>query len=442
MLLSCIRNFFAVITVVFCFSAGAVAESWVLVVHGNKIHQKTLDDIAAAGGKITLTVPEIGVLLVEGDSSFGESVNTLSGVKHAGVNASFQFYEPIVAEGMTLDAAANPPLSGDDDFFFDLQWGHVAVNAVESWNAGNTGKGVRVAIIDGGYDLDHPDLAPNIDYNASMDFTGEGLAYTLPDTFSHGTHVAGTVAAADNGIGTIGVAPDATLILLKALGDAGSGSFGAVAAAIVHAANQDADVINMSLGAAFPASEPGAAALRTMMSRATNYAYQAGVTIITAAGNDSTDGDKDRNNLNLPADSPHAISISATGPQGWAAGNGNLDNLAIYSNYGQSLIDFAAPGGDYTYYLSNNDVCTVGPITNLCGVFDFVFSTGNGGWYWSVGTSMASPHAAGVAALIIGANGGDMHPAQVEAALAQGSLDLGKPGNDDVYGAGLVQSPK
>lgn len=423
-------------------SSAALAESWVLVTHGNQIHQDTLEEIYAAGGSVKREVPEIGILLVEAGENFATKAAKIAGVKHVGADSSFQFYEPVAEQGPTLEAASNPPASGDDDFYFDLQWGHDAVNATEAWNNGYTGKGVRVAIIDGGYDLDHPDLAANIDMYASMDFTGEGLGYGLGDTFSHGTHVAGTVAAADNGFGVIGIAPDATLILLKALRDEGSGSFGDVAAAIVHAANVDADVINMSLGASFPASEPGAAALKVMMSRATNYAHHAGVTIITSAGNDARDGDKDTNTVTLPADSPHAISISATGPRGWAAGNGDLNQLAVYSNYGQSLIDFAAPGGDYEYYLEKDDVCAVAGILNYCGVFDFVFSTGNGGWYWSVGTSMASPHAAGIAALIIGANGGNMKPAQVEAKMARLALDLGKPGNDDDFGGGMLQSPQ
>ncbi|MFI2810008.1 S8 family serine peptidase [Microbulbifer zhoushanensis] len=423
-------------------SPAALSESWVVVAHGNDVKQQTLDEIAAAGGTVTRHMPQIGVLKVEAGSNFGEIARTISGVKHLSADNTFQFYEPVTFDGPTLDYAGNPPSSGDDDFFFDLQWGHDAVNAPEAWNAGFTGRGVRVAVIDGGFDMDHPDLAPNIDYNASADFTGEGIGYSFDDAFSHGTHVAGTVAAADNAFGTIGVAPEATLILLKALGDAGTGSFADVAAAIVHAADVDADVINMSLGASFPASDEGAAALKVMMSRATNYAHHAGVTIITSAGNDARDGDKDTNVVTLPADSPHAISISATGPKGWAAGEENLNQLAVYSNYGQSLIDFAAPGGDYEYYFTNPEpACAVAGLVRSCGVFDFVFSTGNGGWYWSVGTSMASPHAAGVAALMIEANGGSMHPAQVVADMAQQALDLGKPGNDDDFGGGMLQAP-
>jgi subtilisin family serine protease len=87
-----------------------------------------------------------------------------------------------------------------------------------------------------------------------------------------------------------------------------------------------------------------------------------------------------------------------------------------------------------------NENCLIAGLVRPCWVFDLVFSTGNGGWYWSAGTSMAAPHASGVAALIIGANGGDMKPSQVEAALRSSADDLGKPGNDDFYGAGRVNA--
>ncbi|SDK20682.1 S8 family serine peptidase [Microbulbifer yueqingensis] len=435
--------FFSMLSVGSALSANVQADPWLVVVHGNEVRQETLNQIAAAGGQVTRNISQIGVLQVEADENFGQAARAIAGVKHLSSDSTFQFYHPVTEDGVSLEYASNPPGSGDDDFFFDLQWGHDAVNAPEAWNNGITGKGVRVAVIDGGYDLDHPDLAPNIYLKASKDFTGEGLDYSIDDTFSHGSHVAGTIAAADNGFGTIGVAPEATLILLKALRDEGSGSFGDVAAAIVHAADYGADVINMSLGASFPASAEGAAALKVMMSRATTYAHNAGSTIITSAGNDARDGDKDTDTVTLPADSPHVISISATGPRGWAAGSDDLNELAVYSNYGQSLIDFAAPGGDYEYYLTNGTAnCEVAGLLRPCGVFDFVFSTGNGGWYWSVGTSMAAPHAAGVAALQLQANGGQLKPAQLESELAHEALDLGKPGNDDDFGGGLVQAPR
>ena len=132
---------------------------------------------------------------------------------------------------------------------------------------------------------------------------------------------------------------------------------------------------------------------------------------------------------------------------GWAKDpSGNLDYLASYSNYGQSAIDFAGPGGDAEYPGEEN--CTVAGITNPCWVFDLVFSVGGytaagaPQYNWVAGTSMAAPHVSGVAALIIGKHGGEMSPAAVERILRQSSDDLGKPGNDSLYGGGRVNAAR
>jgi lantibiotic leader peptide-processing serine protease len=108
-------------------------------------------------------------------------------------------------------------------------------------------------VLDTGFDLTHPDLAPNINFALNQNFVaGEMLQYGLPNVFSHGSHTAGTIGAAENAFGTIGVAPDVELVLVKVLGDAGSGSFADVISGIVHAADVGADIINMSFGAYLP----------------------------------------------------------------------------------------------------------------------------------------------------------------------------------------------
>jgi len=438
-------------------AAGDSQESheYIVLTNGNGVSAKQLSDLESAGGTIERVIPQVGLVTVSGGADFAAAASSVRGVRSVSLNAVVDW----LPDNETVVAAEvdNPPTSGDDDFFFDLQWGHDAVNAPEAWNAGNRGAGATVAVLDNGFDTDHPDIAGQI--ADTMDFTGEGVEYALPDPFSHGTHTAGTVAAADNGYGTIGVAPDAQLLLGKVLGDAGSGSFADVIAGIVWAANNDADIISMSLGARLerngfwddmgtddPADDVFVTArevaeLVTAIDRATNYAHQSGSLVIASAGNDAEDYDHNGPTVHSPSDSPNVLSISATAPVGWALNPEDtfLDNLASYSNFGQSTIDFAAPGGDGVY--PGNEDCTVAGLLRPCWVFDLVFSTGSqGSWYWSAGTSMAAPHAAGVAAIIIGENGGDMKPAHLMRELRKTSDDLGKPGNDDFYGMGRVNA--
>ncbi|MCQ3935540.1 MAG: peptidase S8 and S53 subtilisin kexin sedolisin [Chloroflexi bacterium] len=429
---------------------------------GNSLPKGLEAKVRAAGGTIDRYISQIGLVVVSSsDPGFPAKAARIAGISDVMPNVVLQWVTPIGEvniEDITLNEEfGNPPNSGDDDTRFNLQWGHDAVDAPEAWNEGYRGAGVRVAVLDSGFDLDHPDLAPNINFALSTNFVaGETLSYALPDPFSHGSHTAGTIAAADNGFGTIGVAPEAELVLVKVLGDGGSGSFADVISGIVYAADVDADVINMSLGAALEKNgfcdEEGCvtanevAALVNAIKRATTYADQQGTTIIASAGNDAIDLDHTDNLIHVPSALPKVISISATAPIGWATDPGNifLDNLASYSNFGQSAIDFGAPGGDFVY--PGNELCTISGVTRPCWVFDLVFSTGSNlnpaiaSYYWSAGTSMAAPHASGVAAIIIGKNGGDMPPAQVEAALRASADDLGKPGNDDAYGAGRVNA--
>ena len=438
-------------------SGAASAASYIVVgAPGAKLDRA----VQAAGGTVTKRLTAIDTVVAESDSNaFKRALSSRSGVLAVVPNVHVRMIDPVAQESVSeADVHAevvNPPNNdGTYDTRYPLLWGLDAVDAPEAWAAGTTGAGVRVAVLDGGFNMNHPDLAPNINYALSADMTGEGIAYgpnsdDPTGVFSHGTHVAGTIAAARNGIGVIGVAPDAELVLVKVLFNYGSGSFADVFDGIIYAANADADVINMSLGADIPQGigigSNEVAALRVALGRAINYAHQSGATVVIAAGNDGRNLDKDKSLTVFPAQLTSAIAISATAPIGWAVDptNTSLDYLASYSNYGRSVVDFAAPGGDAVY--PGNENCLIGGLVRPCYAFDLVFSTGGnvGGanfFYWSAGTSMATPHAAGIAALIIGENGGSMHPAHVKAAMAARADDLGQPGNDPAYGAGRLSS--
>jgi subtilisin family serine protease len=422
----------------------AGAASYLILSNGS-LPANLASQVQKAGGKLEKSYP-FGVAVASSDAPGFTSA--LRGVQVV-ADVGFTVTRPTM-EVAGPDFAAEfgfPPDSGDNDAFFDLQWGHNYVRAQQAWAAGVRGAGARVAVLDTGFDLDHPDLVPNINLALSADMTGQGLQYTLPDAFSHGTHVAGTIAAADNGFGVIGVAPEAELVLVKVLEDEGSGSFEDIIAGIYYATSVDADVINMSLGAMIPrkGDVPGDAseisALANAVGKAITYATQQGTTVIVSAGNDGLDLDGDGGMVRFNTGMPNAIGISAVAPFNWAGDPDGRDTLypASYTNYGTSMVEFAAPGGDAAYPGEEN--CTVAGLVRPCWVFDLVFSTGNGGWFWSGGTSMAAPHAAGVAALIISANGGSMKPSQVVAAMRKVGLDLGKPGADDYFGrGGLVQS--
>ena len=434
-------------------SAQGVQRSYIVLSDGDGSNLASA--ISAAGGTMVNYLPQIrAAVAVSSNPNFKTQVR---GVRSVIPDLVYQFEVPtLVADGETVSAAVgNPPNSGSADTRFNLQWGHDAVNAPEAWNAGVRGQGVVVAVLDGGFDLDHPDLAANIIGSQSF-VPGESAAYALPDAFSHGTHVAGTIGAVQNGFGTIGVAPDVDLLLVKVLADSGSGAFSWVASGILYAADQGVDVINMSLGADIPQSgvcdDEGCitarevAELRVMMNRVANYAAQRGVTVVVAAGNDGRDRDHDANILTLPADMPNVIAISAYAPVGWLANgwDGFFYYPTSYTNYGRSAIDFAGPGGDTLY--PGNEACTVAGITRPCWLFDLVFSTGSNltpgaaTYYWSGGTSMATPHAAGIAALIISEHGGSLAPAQVEAEMRARATHPGSNGRDPFYGLGAISS--
>ena len=453
----------------FGIAATAQAATYVVTAKSQSFDTQLARKIEAAGGTITARLPQIGVAVVESNqSTFATRAAKVQGIRSVVSDYVMQFDVP-QAQASFEEDYSNPPNSGDNDTRFDLQWGSAAIDVAGAWNQGYRGNGAVVAVLDSGVVCQHVDIAPNLLADSASFVPGEGVCHTTAGNFNHGTHVAGIIAAPDNAIGTIGVAPQAKILAVKVLsGVSGSGSFSGIIQGIVYAADHGADVINMSLGVrgGLPVNGPGANDVRELINatkRAVQYARDQNAITIVAAGNDARDLDHDsgveicdqgdcyRANLRaFPAQLPNTLAISATTPVGWAINPaGNLDYLASYSSYGQSAIAFAGPGGDTPLFGTAPGManCTVAGITRPCYVFDLVFAPGGylpagSLYFWSAGTSMATPHVSGVAALIVGKHGGELAPAEVERLLRASSDDLGKPGNDDVYGGGRVNASR
>lgn len=431
-------------------------ESFIVLGAGNALPATLSADVAALGGTVDATMPAVGMAVVKlSRSDARDALKALKGVSDVAADVVRQWQDPNArVETIELtDLGVSAQGFGDTESFRQIQWAPDAVSAPAAWNAGYRGAGARVAILDGGIHSTHVDIAPNLDVARSASFV-PGQAFNADvGTFWHGTHVAGIVAAAGQGIGTVGIAPSATLIGVKVLHN-GSGAFSWILNGMVYAATPisaggaGANIINMSLGAGFDRQGKDAAALVNAISRTAMWARQQGVTVIAAAGNDGVDLDHTNNLVFVPAQAAGVISVSSTGPLGWALGATNFDRPASYTNYGQSAITLAGPGGDFA--LPGNALCSrprnpAGSIVTNCWVFDMVMSTCRGSgasistYCWAAGTSMASPAVAGVAALVVGKNG-PMQPAQLETILRNSADDLGKPGNDDFYGRGRVNA--
>ena len=452
-----------VLSLFFTPSIFSAPRSYLIVGRENApLPVKIQQQVEQAGGKLIRHHRQIGLVEVESaDENFQWRARNIPGVENVIPNIRWTSNLPMALRAAPAQLAAQQ--SADAEEFFALQWNLRAIEAPAAWQAGVRGRNARVVVLDTGIDAEHPDIAPNLKTALCRSFIpGEDFNIqpnNHPDAwFSHGTHVAGIIAAALNGFGIIGVAPEAELVAVKVLSEfTGYGTIGGMVAGILYAADIEADVINISLGAVYnregafddngtPEPEDDiwlnsneVAALVRTVSRAIRYANSRGATIVAAAGNDALNRDLDGRVIYLPADCPRVLSISATGPMSLGINPAaDLDQLAFYSNYGQSSIDFAAPGGNLDFSLFEEPIPMCGPFE--CLVYDMVFSAGNEGYFFSIGTSMAAPHVAGVAALIISRHGGSLSPSTVELELRKSADDLGETGRDAFYGAGRVNA--
>ena len=291
---------------------------------------------------------------------------TIAQLKKAGVGKFTEFIEPNYIYN-------NFEVPNDPDY--GKQWNLRSINIEAAWDE-TKGSGVTVAVIDTGISP-IPDLK-DTKFVKGYDFVNDKIeAY---DDAGHGTHVAGTIAqSTNNNYGVAGIAYEASLMPLKVLGASGGGTVADIAEAIRYAADNQADVINMSLGGAGESQ---------LMEDAINYAHSKGVLIIAAAGNSN------QNSASYPARYPHVVGVAA------------LDSVGIkapYSNFGAG-VDIAAPGGSETGKILQE---TINP------------ETGESIFEGYQGTSMAAPHVAGVAALVKAA--GIKEPDEILNVLKQSS---------------------
>ncbi len=324
---------------------------------------------------------------------------------------------------------------------YDDLWGLKKIQAEQAWNI-TQGEGIIVAVVDTGLDYNHPDIAANVWTNIgeipnnSLDDDGNGYVddvrgwdFDYPfsndpmDGHGHGTHVAGTIAAiSDNGIGIVGVAPKVKIMPVKALSDAGPGSALALAQSLVYAAENGADVINNSWGCSEPCPDGD-----PLIKGAFQTAYSLGTVVVFAAGNDSNDVSQ-YSPVNMT--NPKPIVVSAVTQD---------DTLPWFTNFGV-LVDVAAPGGGFTASSPAYD-----PWKNILSLK--AENTGDSrlivgtNYLRNGGTSMAAPHVAGVAALIL-AHHPEFTNEEVRQVLRVSADDLNSPGFDVRTGAGRINAAK
>ncbi|MFV0136775.1 S8 family peptidase [Streptomyces sp. HMX87] len=376
--------------------------------------------IAAAGGSVVITYDRIGVIVVHSSNpDFGKEIRAVRGVQSAGATRT----APLVAAGTTDAGAAEfltdeqaaraaeasapdmEPLEAD-------QWDLRAIGADKAAKINPGSDKVTVAVIDTGVDDTHPDLAPNFSAAQSANCVGgkadtsEGAWRPYTDDDYHGTHVAGEIAAARNGVGVAGVAPGVKVSSIK-VSDPHNGLFYPenVVCAFVFAADHGVEITNNSYyidpWLYNCMDDPDQRAIVDAVNRAQLYAQRKGTLHLASAGNSNHDLASDAivddsspddstpvtrtidpsECLDLPTQLPGVVTVSATGVQ-------NIKSY--YSTYGRGVVDVAAPGGDRKYQIPDT------PSKN-----GRILSTmPNNEYAFLQGTSMASPHAAGVAALL------------------------------------------
>jgi subtilisin family serine protease len=446
---------------------GATGENYLVLFKGSQSPADASRIVTTAGGVVVANYDKIGVLVARSaDSAFDDRLRANNKVEGASATTDFGTkLETAAAEGSQPGDLPNAPASNSDSLS-SLQWDMRAMHTPEAHAITGGSPEVVVGTIDTGVDYRHPDLRQNVsDEDSANCLSGAPVPGMVAanDDNGHGTHTAGTIAAAANGAGIVGVAPNVKVAGIKA-GQADGYFFPeAVVCAFVWAGDRQIDVTNNSYFVdpfLFNCrNDAEQRAIWKAVQRAVRYAMNQGVTVVASEGNESEDlshptrditspdsppgSEQERDITNacvvVPVELPGVIGVTATGSmlQDNSAGD-HPDNLkALYSSFGMSTADVTAPGGDF--YFRGSDpgaqaaqglILSTWPADLPCGrnvkepTEDITYPTAV--YCLLQGTSMAGPHVAGLAGLVISQFGdlrtpqnGKMRPTQVEQILTQ-----------------------
>jgi hypothetical protein len=428
--------------------------------------------VAALGGSVESIHTGAGIAVVNGiTSQNAPQLAKISGVTDVQQDAEVALDAPVATAEADATAAGDPVVESQANpttaSRYAWQWNMRLIGANRAWAAGKLGSSdVTVAIIDTGIDYDALDLNGLVDLSRSAAFQpGDSAISTkyfpsrnpISDYNGHGTNVATQVSS--KAVALAGVTSKTKLIGVKVLGANGRGRTSDVLNGVLWAADHGADVANMSLGGAF--AKPKLGQLVSLINRVFTYASRKGMLVVVAAGNDGADLDHNGNIETTYCDAPNVVCVSSVGPAtGADFATSGANAVSFFTNYGRSSISVAGPGGnatvnpDGTWKLSPwpwaTDIaswvwsfCSKTRIAGFTSTGAPVLTVCTSGTRISgfIGTSQATPHVAGLAALLV-AEKGHGKPSQIKAAIQQSAIDLGQPGKDPYYGNGRIDVAK